>query len=144
MCFDDLKTTLHMAHLKSKTPSMANKELRVFLIAHNLLRCVIAQAAAEAQIPIRQISFKGALDGLRQCTHGIAQATSKIKREALWDQFKHALARDLVPHRPERREPRAVKRITKYPKLNTHRLRFRDRLSRNKRRSLSLAKSPSP
>ncbi len=45
MCFDDLKTTLHMAHLKSKTPTMAKKELSVFLIAHNLSRCVIAQAA---------------------------------------------------------------------------------------------------
>jgi len=143
MCFDDLKTTLHMAHLKSKTPSMANKELRVFLIAHNLLRCVIAQAATEAQIPIRQISFKGALDGLRQCAYAIAQATSHTKRQALWEQFKRALIYDPVPFRPERREPRVVKRIIKYPKLNCDRRGFVDRLSRNKRRSLRIAKTSS-
>jgi putative transposase len=140
MCFDDLKTTLHMAHLKSKTPTMAKKELSVFLIAHNLLRCVIAQAATEAQIPVRQISFKGTLDGFRQCAYAIAQATSRIKRGALWDQFKQSLINDAVPHRPERREPRAVKRIIKYPKLNSYRHRFKDRLSRNKRRSLRLVK----
>jgi hypothetical protein len=136
MCFDDLKTTLHMAHLKSKTPTMANKELCVFVIAHNLLRCVICQAATQAHVPIRQISFKGALDGFRQCTLAIAQTPSKTKREVLWEQFKQTLIRDSVPNRPGRREPRAVKRIIKYPKLNCHRHRFRDRLSRNKRRSL--------
>jgi hypothetical protein len=141
MCFDDLKTTLHMAHLKSKTPTMAAKELYIFITAHNLLRCVIAQAAAQARVPIRQISFKGALDGFRQCAHAIAQANSKSKRQALWEQLQVALTRDLVPDRPERREPRAVKRIVKYPKLNCRRHKFHDRFSRNKRRSLQRAKA---
>jgi hypothetical protein len=139
MCFDDLKTTLHMAHLKSKTPSMAQKELCLFLIAHNLLRCLILQAATQAQIPAEQISFKGTLDGFRQCSQGMAQAKSKANRQALWEEFKRTLAADTLPHRPDRREPRAVKRIIKYPKLNCHRRLFKDRMSRNRRRSLKLA-----
>jgi hypothetical protein len=138
MCFDDLKTTLHMAHLKSQTPVMAQKELCMLLIAHNLLRALMVQAAVQAQIKIEQISFKGTLDGFRQCSQGMAQAKSKAKREALWEEFKRTLAADSLPHRPGRREPRAVKRIIKYPKLNCHRRLFKDRLSRNKRRSLKL------
>jgi len=138
MCFDDLKTTLHMAHLKSRTPVMAQKELCMFLIAHNLLRALMVQAAAQAQIKIEQISFKGTLDGFRQCSLGMAQAKSKAKRETLWEEFKRILAADSLPHRPGRREPRAVKRIIKYPKLHCHRPLFKDRLSRNKRRSLKL------
>ncbi len=138
MCFDDLKTTLHMAHLKSKTPLMAQKELCMFLIAHNLIRCLMVQAATHAQIKIEQISFKGTLDAFRQCSQGMAQAKSKAKRESLWEEFKRIVAADSLPHRPGRREPRAVKRVTKYPKLSCHRRRFKDRMSRNKRRSLRL------
>jgi hypothetical protein len=143
MCFDDLKTTLHMAHLKSKTPSMAQKELCMFLIAHNLLRCLMAQAAAQSHIQIEQISFKGTLDAFRQCSQGMAQAKSKAKREVLWEEFNRILAADILPQRPGRREPRAVKRIIKYPKLNCHRRRFKDRMSRNKRRSLKLRNAKS-
>jgi hypothetical protein len=138
MCFDDLKTTLHMAHLKSKTPLAAQKELCMFLIAHNLLRCLMVQAAAQAHIKIEQISFKGTLDAFRQCSQGMAQAKSKAMRGSLWEEFKRILAADSLPHRPGRREPRAVKRVVKYPKLNCHRHRFKDRMSRNKRRSLKL------
>jgi hypothetical protein len=134
MCFDDLKTTLHMAHLKCLTPEMVKKELCLFLIAHNFLRCLMAQAAAQAQIKIEQISFKGTLDGFRQCAIAMAQARSKAIRIGVWEEFMSGLAADLLPDRPGRIEPRAVKRIIKYPKLTTHRRLYKDRMSRNKRR----------
>jgi putative transposase len=136
MCFDDLKTTLNMAHLKSQTPAMAQKELAMFLITHNLLRCLMAQAAAQANLQIHQISFKGTLDAFRQCSQGMAQAKSKANREALWQEFQRILAADSLPHRPGRREPRATKRPIKYPKLTSHRRLFKDKLSRNRQRSL--------
>jgi hypothetical protein len=44
MCLDDLKTTLGMEQLKCLTPGLVQKELRVFLTAHNLLRWIMAQA----------------------------------------------------------------------------------------------------
>ena len=134
MCFDDLKTTLEMAHLKSLSPAMARKELCMFLIAHNLLRCLIAQAAAQAQIQPQRISFKGTLDGLRQCSIAMAQAKSKAIRMVVWEQFISGLGDNPVPERAGRVEPRAVKRIYKYQKLNTHRHRYKDRPSRNQRR----------
>jgi len=134
MCFDDLKTTLEMAHLKSLSPAMARKELSMFLIAHNVLRCLMAQAAAQADLQPQQISFKGALDGLRQCSIAMAQTRSKSVRKTLWRQFIKGLGDDPVPQREGRSEPRAVKRIYKYQKLNKHRRLYKDRPSRNQRR----------
>jgi hypothetical protein len=134
MCFDDLKTTLDMAHLKSLSPQMARKELSMFLIAHNVLRCLMVQAATQAQIPAERISFKGTLDGLRQCCIALAQSRSNVLRKAVWQRFINALGESPVPERPGRSEPRAVKRIYKYEKLNNHRSRYKDRPSRNFRR----------
>jgi len=44
LCLRDLKTTMGMEQLRCKSPDMAEKELLAYLIAHNLIRCVIAQA----------------------------------------------------------------------------------------------------
>jgi hypothetical protein len=134
LCFDDLKTTLEMAHLKSLTPAMARKELSMFLIAHNALRCLMAQAAAQAQLGPERISFKGTLDGLRQCSIAMTQARTKALRKAVWQQFLWGLGANPVPLRPGRCEPRAIKRIYKYEKLNKHRHHYKDRPSRNQRR----------
>ena len=114
MCFDDLKTTLEMAHLKSLSPAMARKELCMFLIAHNFLRGLMAQAAVRTQISPQRISFKGTLDGLRQCSIAMAQTKSRAIRRAVWDQFISGLGENPVPERPGRIEPRAVKRMYKY------------------------------
>jgi hypothetical protein len=65
----------------------------------------------------------------------MAQARSKKKRRQLWGQLLRTLAADLVPARPGRREPRAVKRKkNKYPRLDAPRRRFRDHPKRNLRR----------
>ncbi|MGB5742876.1 MAG: IS4 family transposase, partial [Sedimenticolaceae bacterium] len=54
----NIKTTLGMEHLRCKSPEMAIKELWVYLLAYNLIRLLMAQAALLAdQIP-RQLSFK--------------------------------------------------------------------------------------
>ena len=136
MCLDDLKTTLKMEMLRGRSPEMVQKELYARLIAHNLIRCLAAEAATEQGVVLERISFKGSLDALRQFSQAMAQARSKKKRRELWAQLLHTLAADLVPERPGRREPRAVKRKkNKYPKLDGPRRKFRDRLKRNVRRT---------
>ena len=68
----------------------------------------------------------------------MAQARSERKRIALWNELLRTVAADLLPLRPERREPRAVKRKrNKYPRLNGPRKNIRDRAKRNDRRKLS-------
>jgi len=138
MCLDDLKNTLELEMLRSRSPQMLQKEIYAHLIAHNLIRCAMAQAATEHAVPLERISFKGILDAVRQFTQAMSQARSKMKRSQLWNKLLQTLARDLVPERPGRREPRAVKRVkSKYPRLSCARQLYGDRPKRNVRRTIS-------
>jgi hypothetical protein len=68
----------------------------------------------------------------------MAQAQSKKKRRQLWAELLRTLAADLVPERPGRREPRAVRRKkNRYPRLVTSRRTFRDRPKREIRKKIS-------
>lgn len=136
MCLDDLKTTLEMEMLRSRSPEMVQREIYAHLIAHNLIRYTMAQAATEQTVPLARISFKGTLDALRQFTHAMSRARTKKKRRQMWTKLLATLAADLVPERPNRREPRAVKRVKKkYPRLIVPRHQYRDRPKRNVRRT---------
>jgi hypothetical protein len=138
MCLDDLKTTLELEMLRARSPQMLQKEIYAHLIAHNLIRCTMAQAATEHAVPLERISFKGTLDAVRQFTQAMSQARTRKKRFELWNKLIETLARDLVPERPGRREPRAVKRVkNKYPRLSCPRHIFSDRPKRNRRRTIS-------
>lgn len=135
MCLDDLKTTLNIEQLRCKTPAMVEKELLIALIGHNLVRWLMAEVSRRHDVDMERVSFKGSLDALRQFSHAICQARSAKKRQELWGQMLQTLSEDLVPERPGRREPRAVKRQHhKYPPLNTTRKQFRDHPKRNERR----------
>jgi ribosomal protein L17 len=138
MCLDDLKTTLEIDTLRGRSPQMLQKELYAHLIAHNLIRCTMAEAAAQQSVPLERLSFKGTLDALRQFTQAMSQARTQKKRSELWAKLLKTLADDLVPHRPGRREPRAVKRLKNtYPRLSVPRHIFRDPLKRSVRRTIS-------
>ena len=138
LCLDVLKTTLGMESLRSRSPGMAQKELYQRLIAHNLIRCTMASAAAAHQVTLERISFKGCLDGFRQYAHAMARAKTKKLRRKLWAELLATLAADQVPQRPGRREPRAVKRKkNRFPRLVGPRHRFRDQLKRNRRRKIA-------
>jgi len=138
MCLDDLKTTLGMETLRCKTPAMVEKEVLMYLIAHNLIRWLMIQAVLEHNVDLERISFKGTIDSLREFSQAMAQARSKRKRQAVWDELLRTLAADLLPVRPGRREPRAVKRQhNKYPPLTTARDKFRDPPKRHDRRKKS-------
>ncbi len=101
--------------------------------AHNLIRCVMAEAVARHQVDLERVSFKGSVDALRQYSDAIAQARNRKLRRQLWEDLLLNLARDLVPTRPNRTEPRAVKRRPKpYPLLNQPRRRFKEISHRNR------------
>ena len=94
----------------------------------------MAQAASQHQQCLERLSFKGSLDALRHFTHAMVRARSKAKRQRLWELLLQTLAQDLVPARPGRREPRAVKRKkNKYPRLDAPRDRFVDHPKRTLR-----------
>jgi hypothetical protein len=105
----NIKTTLGMEHLRCKTPEMAIKELWVYLLAYNLIRLLMAQAALLAdQIP-RQLSFKHTVQiwmAWQQRGGGTHDAVSINALLVL-------IAEPRVGLRPGRIEPRALKRRPK-------------------------------
>jgi len=111
--FRDIKTSMGMEVLRCKSPQMVHKELEMFFIAYNLIRCLMAKAGVLNDVALDRMSFKGTVDSLRQFSLAIAQARAKKKQNQLILQLLEVIARDEVPDRPNRIEPRAVKRRPK-------------------------------
>jgi hypothetical protein len=111
--FRDIKTTLQMETLRCQSPAMIAKEFLMHMIAYNLIRAVMWEAARRHETPLERISFKGALDALRQFSLALARARSQKKARQIERELLRIIAKDRVPERPGRREPRAVKRRPK-------------------------------
>ena len=93
---------------------------------YNLVRRLMFEAARNASVPLDLFSFAGALAAARRYGETLLRARSARKRKALLSELLRVLAEDLVPDRPGRREPRAVKKRPKsYPRLTFPRSQFR-------------------
>jgi hypothetical protein len=123
----NLKCTLQMEHLSCKTPANLDREIRMHFLVHNLTRRLMLEAARRYRVALDRISFAGALAAARRTSQALLQTPSKKRRAQLQAELFRVLAQDLVPLRPGRREPRAVKRRPKpYPRLMRHRSKFRE------------------
>ena len=92
-------------------------------------------AGAIDDVPMERLSFKGTVDTARQFSIAIGQARSRKQQKQLIAQLLAIIARDQVPDRPDRREPRAVKRRPKpYQGLNRPRHLMKDLPPRGKHR----------
>jgi len=114
-----LKATLGMDILKCLSPEMIRKELAMHLIVYNLIRDIMFQAAAAHSVPLRAISFKYSMTIINQWTPYIFMAPTNAQREKLIKEMLLYIAKSKVPDRPDRREPRAVKRRPKPYQLLT-------------------------
>ena len=104
-----IKSTMRMDILRCKTPAMVEKEIWAHLLAYNLLRTVMAVAAAESDTEPRKISFKGAKQAVTAFAPKI-EAARPEDRGRLIDALLKAIAYHRVGNRPGRWEPRARKR----------------------------------
>jgi hypothetical protein len=85
----------------------------------------MAEVVAVHRVELQRVSFKGSVEALRQFSDALSRAPHRPLRRQLWEDLRLALARDLVPLRPNRTEPRALKRRPKpYPLLNQPRRKF--------------------
>jgi hypothetical protein len=107
-----LKTVLQMDVLRCKTPEMVRKELWVHLLAYNLIRKVMAQAAQEFDLEPWTISFKGTLQTLNAFALPLLTCSKNGLPEVI-DAMLLAIARHSVGNRPDRVEPRCLKRRPK-------------------------------
>ena len=113
-----LKITMHLDDLRSTSPDRVRKELWVHCLAYNLLRKTIASAALSHECTPRTISFAGAV----QTVAGVMGQASVAEPSLLerWAIQKLAsIASRRVGKRPNRIEPRAIKRRPKPHKLLT-------------------------
>jgi hypothetical protein len=122
----NIKVTLGLDVLSCKTPAMNEKQLWTYLLAYNLIRVLMAQAAANADRRPREISFKHTVqiwsEWTTQCRNGdTAQNAATLFR---------LIAQIKVNQRPGRFEPRARKRRPKpYEWLKESRARARWRVA---------------
>jgi hypothetical protein len=103
-----IKQVMAMEVLRCKTPPMVRKEIWMHLLAYNLIRTLLADAAQSAGVPPRTLSFKGALQTLN--AFAAVWPLAAIPRQTLYAAILKALATHRVGNRPDRIEPRAVKR----------------------------------
>ncbi|WP_370872702.1 IS4 family transposase [Methylicorpusculum sp.] len=108
-----IKETMGMNVVSCKTPEMVIKEIWGYLLAYNLIRLLMTQAAILAGILPREISFKHSL----QLWLIWSRQTNTSDNHMLWVVCA-LMAQQRVGNRSGRIEPRAVKRRPKpYPLL---------------------------
>jgi hypothetical protein len=106
-----LKIVLQMDQLRCKTPERVRNEFWTHLLGYNLIRGVIAASAWESGRSPWEISFKGTLQTLSQF---LPILLSPISSEAWCEALLAAIATHIVGNRPDRMEPRKVKRRRKH------------------------------
>ena len=116
--FRHIKTTLGMELLSTKTPEMAHKEVLIYMLAYNLIRSLIWAAKQTYRIAIERISFKGIIQHLATASAylAIADASDYSRR---YEELIQLVSKEQVPDRPDRVEPRVVKRRPKKFSLMT-------------------------
>ena len=112
--FRDIKTTMGMELLRTKSPDMVHKEVLMHMIAYNVVRLLMLKAGNVHGVNHRRISFKGVLQVLEECRSGFGKVVGKPRllereRDNLWLR----IAERIVDERPGRNEPRKKKRRPK-------------------------------
>lgn len=110
--FYSIKETMKMGILRGKTPAMVRKEIWAHLLAYNLIRKIMWSNAQLQGLKVPEQSFKLALQALRI----LYQSGLNLINSC--DFLSLVLAYKQVANRPNRQEPRAVKRRPKrFPRL---------------------------
>lgn len=120
LIFRDIKTTMGMDILRCKTPDMVRKEIVMHMIVYNCIRQLMFESAERFGAELRRVSFKGSVQAIRQWEPHLNQSQSgRVERQRLLNQLYQLIAGLIVLERPNRREPRVIKRRPKNYQLMT-------------------------
>lgn len=123
-----IKQTLHLDHVRCKTPEMVRRELGVTLLAYNLIRKVIATAAVVHKKQPRHLGFTLACQSLLASWMILATGACR-DAHAMYTMILARLAANEVADRPGRIEPRVLKRRRhRYPLMQRPRAQLREEL----------------
>lgn len=113
-----IKAVMGMDILRAKSPAMIDKEIAVHLLAYNLVRGIMARAAAGAEVIARTLSFKATLQLLLAFQQHLRWAGRKSV-DIMSAHLLGAISAMKLPIRPGRIEPHAIKRRPKNHALLT-------------------------
>jgi len=113
-----IKITLDMDVLRCKTPEMVRREVWTHLLAYNMIRRSILQSAQASGCSPRGLSFTAAMQAIA-ASWIVAVLSDRSMFGVLVDAHLANLAGHRVGNRPDRVEPRAVKRRPKPHRLLT-------------------------
>lgn len=113
--FRDIKTTLGMEMLRTKSPGMVVREILMHMIFYNLVRLLMLKAGVTHGVNHRRLSFRGVQQVLHSCRKGFgALGARPVLRKAEVREMWRRIAERFVAERPGRNEPRRVKRRPKW------------------------------
>ena len=119
--FRSIKTNMGMEMLRCKTPNMVRKEIAIHLLAYNIIRGNLAQAASLHEKIPRQLSFRSAVQLVIQAAKQIVGLKGNRLISALRELLK-AMASTAIGKQKRKSQPRAVKRRPKpFPLLTVPR-----------------------
>jgi hypothetical protein len=123
-----LKVVLQMDVLRGQTPEIVRKEVWAHLLVYNVIRRLMAQAALAHGVYPWEVSIKGSLQTYNAFLPHLQTAAPAVRAE-LWREMIWAIGSHRVADRPDRVEPRAIKRRPKpHPLLTEPRAAARARL----------------
>jgi hypothetical protein len=118
--FRDIKTTLKLDLLRVKTPEMAEKMVKLIQIVYNLVKAIQLEAISDENLVMDELSFKGTLDVISEFRASFKNLQCKPKlRMAAIEHIEQRIAERVLLIRPNRSEPRAIKRRPKNYQLLT-------------------------
>jgi hypothetical protein len=116
-----IKQTLKMDVLRCKSPDLVRKEIWAHLFVYNLIRGAMAEAARQHNVMPRQLSLQGARQTLQAFRAELKRVPAKVAA-VLSAAVLDVIAYHRVGDRPDRAEPRVVKRRPKpYPRMQVPR-----------------------
>ncbi len=119
--FRSIKTNMGMEMLLCKTPDMVRKEIAVHLLAYNIIRGNLTQAASLHEKIPRQLSFRSTVQLIIQASKQIIGLNGNRLISALQELLK-AMASTAIGRQKRKSQPRAVKRRPKpFPLLTAPR-----------------------
>ena len=123
--FSEVKVTLSADVLRSQTPDGIRKEILARLVALNVVRSIILEASAMNGVAPLRISFVHAVRAILSFSPALARAPV-FMLPRIYQAMLTEIASHVIPRRPGRREPRALRRDRKhYPALKTTRAQWR-------------------
>ena len=118
----DTHQRLSQHPLRSQRPVAVIQEFYGLLLAHYVVRSIMHDAAIEANIDPDRLSFRNALEIIRDAIPQF-QLVDSSQHPLLYQRLLRDIARHRLPERANRINPRVIKRkVLKFPKKRKHHL----------------------